>query len=81
MLGGVERVSGNSFTCPVLVGAPVRVARAAPATRVRSFATGKRVCIVHAITKEGPLCTYDNEVTKEGPHYGDAFVNVKGARR
>ena len=33
---------------------------------------GKRICIVHAITKKGPLCTRD--ATSGVPHYGDEFV-------
>jgi len=37
----------------------------------RASGKGKRVCILHAITKDGPLCTHD---TTGEPHYGDAFV-------
>lgn len=38
----------------------------------RASGKGKRVCILHAITKDGPLCTKDD--TTGEPHYGDAFV-------
>ena len=39
--------------------------------------SGKRICIVHAITKDGPLTTRD---VSGVPHYGDHFVKARGGK-
>ena len=52
-------------------------------SRARARDAGKRICIVHAITKDGPLTTReggDHFDSRAVPHYGDHFVKARGGK-